>query len=506
MLAKIEDLNQKVVLAVLVAVSLALVWLANRHGVGWSYDSADYVAVGSSLSRGFGALDVIGKPTTVHPPGFSMMIAIGLWLGFSSSMALLGINMISTVVSVVCTFALLRRATQRLLYAIVGTLFVVAAPALMWQYSMAYSEPLFMSLEMAMIVVVLHAKSYWKYVLLTLLSTALFYVRYVGPVFTGIIMLMSFVFDVRIRGLMKSILLNGAVVVGSSVPTWLLLAHNKQVDGTTLGFMQGGGGSFWKAFTMLPGTLGEWIAGSPPKIELLSWSVHPTLPKVATICLLVFVVPLAIVAIVDRWKDGTRLQSSQFLLFVMMSAVTVGYCMFSVYRFVRVHRASLDDRVMIPVYIPVVIILVIVIERAMLGRPFIGSVVRVGIGALLLFQTMTTIGQAWTHGRDGRYLTSREVHDWPIHKFVRSLPRGGRYFSNEMQTLFASTDIWPIGNPWMGDEQPLVACNHRYVVWYNGSTVTDNKPDSLSRTLYEDSMGSVFDVGPCGTDINLFWN
>jgi hypothetical protein len=75
-----------------------------------------------------------------------------------------------------------------------------------------------------------------------------------------------------------------------------------------------------------------------------------------------------------------------------------------------------------------------------------------------------------------------------------------------MQTLFANTDIWPIGNPWMGDEPPLVPCDNRYVVWYNESVVTDNKPDSLSKILFEDSSGTVFDVGPCGSDIDLYWN
>jgi hypothetical protein len=494
-----------------VAISLALtsvclVVLANRRGVGWSYDSADYVAVGASLSRGLGALDVIGKPTTVHPPGFSALIALGMWSGMSSALSILIINSISTAVTVLCTFLILRSSTQKLATSVTGTMFVVFAPALMWQYSMAYSEPLFVSLEMVAIIVVLYMRSTWKYFILTLLASALFYVRYIGPIFTAMIVLVSLLSDIRVRGFLRALVYNSAVVVASSVPTWLLLAHNKRIDGKALGFMQGGGGSYWKAFTMLPGTLGEWISGSPPKIELLSWSVHPMLPKIATICLMVVVLPLTGLMVWRRYATNERFLPIQFATLTMMATLIVGYCVFSVYRFVKVHRASLDDRVMIPIYVPIVIVLVIVVENAVSNKKLLRVPIVALCGLLLLFQVGVTLKQSWVHGRNGRYLTSRQVYDWPLHKFVRSLPPGGRFFSNEMQTLFATTGSWPIGNPWMGGEESLVACTHRYVVWYNYSIVTDNKPDALSPTIYEDSIGSVFDVGPCGTDIDLFWN
>jgi hypothetical protein len=190
----------------------------------------------------------------------------------------------------------------------------------------------------------------------------------------------------------------------------------------------------------------------------------------------------------------------------MTSALVIGYVLFSVYRFVKVHRASLDDRVMIPLFVPLVILLCILVEQALINRKTLGRMVASLALLILVLQAGVTVKQSWVYGRDGRHLTSSAVHNWPLHVFVRSLPGDGRFFSNEMQTLFANTDIWPIGNPWMGDEPPLVPCDNRYVVWYNESVVTDNKPDSLSKILFEDSSGTVFDVGPCGSDIDLYWN
>ena len=498
--------KDSVLLAMLSTVTFVFVWLANRNGVGWSYDSADYVAVGKSLSNGMGLLDIIGKPSTVHPPGFSAVIALGMWLGFGSATTILCINAVSSAITVACSFVLLRGATLNLWTTLYGSVFVVVAPALMWQYSMAYSEPLFVAIEMLMLVVVLHMRSLWKYSLLTFLATALFYVRYVGPIFTAIILLVSLCLDLRIRGLLRALVLNSVVVIVSSFLTWLWLLRNQGIDGSGLGFMQGGGGSYWKAFTMVPGTIGEWISGSPPKIELLSWSAHPTLPKVATVCLLLVIVPLLALAVVDRLKIDRKFSKDQFQTLAMTSALVAGYVLFSVYRFVKVHRASLDDRVMIPIFVPLVILLCILVEQALINRRLLRNVVVSLALFLLALQAGVMVKQSWAYGRDGRHLTSSAVHNWPLHVFVRSLPSDGRFFSNEMQTLFANTDIWPIGNPWMGGEPPIVPCGSRYVVWYSQSAVTDNKPDSLSKILYEDASGTVFDVGPCGSNIDLYWN
>jgi hypothetical protein len=498
--------KDSVLLAILSTVTFVFVWLANRNGVGWSYDSADYVAVGKSLSNGMGLLDIIGKPSTVHPPGFSAVIALGMWLGFGSATTILCINAVSSAITVACSFVLLRGATLNLWTTLYGSVFVVVAPALMWQYSMAYSEPLFVAIEMLMLVVVLHMRSLWKYSLLTFLATALFYVRYVGPIFTAIILLVSLCLDLRIRGLLRALVLNSVVVIVSSFLTWLWLLRNQGIDGSGLGFMQGGGGSYWKAFTMVPGTIGEWISGSPPKIELLSWSAHPTLPKVATVCLLLVIVPLLALAVVDRLKIDRKFSKDQFQTLAMTSALVAGYVLFSVYRFVKVHRASLDDRVMIPIFVPLVILLCILVEQALINRRLLRNVVVSLALFLLALQAGVMVKQSWAYGRDGRHLTSSAVHNWPLHVFVRSLPSDGRFFSNEMQTLFANTDIWPIGNPWMGGEPPIVPCGSRYVVWYSQSAVTDNKPDSLSKILYEDASGTVFDVGPCGSNIDLYWN
>ncbi|MFM8902905.1 MAG: hypothetical protein ACKOGG_05965, partial [Actinomycetota bacterium] len=59
--------------------------IANRTRVGWSWDTSDYVAVGKNFADGRGLLDATGIPMTVRPPGLSVLLAIGDWLGLSAN-------------------------------------------------------------------------------------------------------------------------------------------------------------------------------------------------------------------------------------------------------------------------------------------------------------------------------------------------------------------------------------------------------------------------------------
>ena len=60
--------------------------VANRSGVGWSWDTSDYVAVAKNFASGNGLLDATGIPMTVRPPGLSILIGLGDLLG-------LGVNL-----------------------------------------------------------------------------------------------------------------------------------------------------------------------------------------------------------------------------------------------------------------------------------------------------------------------------------------------------------------------------------------------------------------------------
>ncbi|NBP50233.1 MAG: hypothetical protein EBU70_03420, partial [Actinobacteria bacterium] len=90
-----------------------LVVVANRSGVSWSWDSADYVAASKSLAEVRGVLDVTGRPMTIRPPGYPAILAGFRRLGAPTNWSLLLANLASAVATVACTALVVRRAASR---------------------------------------------------------------------------------------------------------------------------------------------------------------------------------------------------------------------------------------------------------------------------------------------------------------------------------------------------------------------------------------------------------
>lgn len=487
-------------------VSAALVIGANWSGVGWSWDSTDYVAAGLNLAKGRGALDVTGNPMTVRPPGFPALIAVGDWIGLTPNSTLNLINIGSAIIVVVCTYLILSYATPRRTVVVLGTAFVAVGPALLWQYSMAWSEPPFLAVEALAIVVGLLAKSAWKYPILSVLLAGLFFLRYVGPVFSVTIIFVSLIADVRLRGLFRAVAFNFLVLASSLIPAWWWLLRNRRIDGTFTGVRQAGGGTLLDSAKTLPGTLGTWLIGKPfDTVVYLNWSSYPRLAKLTALIFMVLFVLLCGIIIARVLRRHEFPSQVEGLTIAMMFGIVFSYSAFSVYRFVHWELGRFDNRMMIPLYMPLVILIALVID---LGLPRQRTVRLVAVGALVALlgvHTILSITDAWTFGREGRHWSMQWFQDLPIHKYARSLPPESGLFSNAPQQLYANVLVWPIFDPWQLDTVRPLPCRHRYVVWYKSFVVQDNKPERLN-VLFDDEWGTVYDLGSCDTDINLIWD
>ncbi|MFM8522671.1 MAG: hypothetical protein ACKOBK_11285, partial [Acidimicrobiaceae bacterium] len=151
----IRYLKQRQIAVGLAFASGLLVVIANWSGVGWSWDTSDYVAVGKNFASGNGLLDATGIPMTVRPPGLSILIGIGDLLGLSVNLTVQILNVICAIVTVLGTFHLLQIANVKKSVALVATAVVTFSPALLWQYSMIWSEPPFIALVVISMIVAL---------------------------------------------------------------------------------------------------------------------------------------------------------------------------------------------------------------------------------------------------------------------------------------------------------------------------------------------------------------
>ena len=504
----VNYLKQNLLAVGLAVVSALLSVVANRSGVGWSWDTSDYVAVGKNFVNGNGLLDASGIPMTVRPPGLSILIGIGDLLGLSVNLTAQLLNAICAAIVVVATNQLLRVAQTKTSTRTIATAFVAFSPALLWQYSMIWSEPPFVALVVLAMTVALRPSGKSKFTLLVVLFVALFFVRYVGPVFAIAIATASTFFDRRQLGLFKSALTNFLTLAISGLPVWLWLQRNKNIDGTLTGARAPGGGSLLDPLKTFTATTGSWLTGSPVEGGIyLSWNDYPRTTKIFGVLFVLIIVVLFTVYIVRKFSERNDFAQSSVL--VLSASISIIYIVFSAYRFVHFELGPLDNRMMIPIFVPLVIAVAITLDRVRFNTKWLNQSFTTLFVVFVAFQAVSSINDALRFGRDGRYWSARAFQDQPIHQFVKSLPKSSSLMSNQAQQLFAVWQRSTVFNQYHLDLAQNADCDHRYFVWYN-STYLDGTPNvegqpEGAETIYTNDSGAVLDLGSCNADITTFW-
>ena len=489
-----------------IAVALALIVpiIGNRSGVGWSWDSTDYVAAGRSLSRGFGSLDVIGDPMFVRPPGYPALISIGEFFNVKTNTTLLIINLLSAGFVAFFAYKLLQRTTSHIT-TILGTLFIVLSPSLLWQFTMAWSEPPFLAIEMGCLFVALVLKTHWKYPILLLLYVGLFFVRFVGPIFAIPIALITVFVDRPNVGWKKATIYNGLALCISFYPTWWWLQRNKDVSGTLTGTRTGGGGTLMQAFMNGLATLGTFFSAQPfDSVVYDKWNTYPFAAQLGLLLVALTIVITSTIILKRLVRREHAMPRPAALVLLMTLGVVVAYLFFSSYRFVYLEYGRLDTRMMVPILVPLVIAFAILVDSSVY-KIRSAQIIAVAASVLLIIAQFAVTGRdALSFGRTSRHMATVAFRNQPLHVFARSLPDLTGLFSNAPQQLSGAVDAWPIFHQFQGESVRAIPCNHRYVIWYKDFPWQDNIPDTAP-VLYDDALGTIYDLGLCSVDIDVVW-
>jgi hypothetical protein len=481
---------------------------SNLSGVGWSWDTSDYVAVGKKFAKDLTLLDATGLPMTVRPPGLSILIAVGEWLGLGVNFTVQILNAVSAVIVVLCTSYLLQLANTRKFVTATATAFVAVSTALLWQYSMIWSEPPFIAVLMIAIVVSLRKMTATKVMSLTFLFITLFFIRYVGPVFAAAITATSIYFGRRQLGWLKSVGVNVLALGVSFIPVWWWLDRNQDIDGTLTGARVPGGGTLLSPLKTFTSTIGSWIFAKPVEGGIyLSWDSYPQNTKVIGTLFVVGFFVLCIVYLVTMLQQ--RHVPQDFNIFIVSATVLFTYVAFSAYRFVHFELGPLDNRMMIPIYVPMVLIIAITVDKIKIKPKPLRLAFAGLFTALVALQTFSSINDSIKFGQDGRYWAARDFIDQPLHKFVDSLPTNSLLMSNQPQQLFAVWQKSSVLNQYQLDAAQATPCENRYFVWYN-STYDDGTPNlegqpEGAEVLFSDPIGSILNLGRCDANIATYW-
>ena len=481
---------------------MILVVISTRSGMGISWDSTDYMAVGRSMASGIGTLDVVGLPMTVRPPGISSLICLGDWVGLMPSASFVLINTVSAGVSTFFAMLILKKANIRTPVAISTLAIIAFSPSLLNMYSMAWSEPVFIALVVVALWIALTARSIPTHITLGILFTLMFFIRYVGPFYSFPIALIAIFAQSKQSGFIKSVFRIGSIYFLSLVPQYLWLLRNKSIDGTLTGAREGAGGSYLQPIKTMTATFGSWVIGHDPLDGnggiYLNWNDYSAFMKIAG-CIFVVLLVVLIFSLVKSIKQHYGASVVGLcLLFVSMFYIT-----FSVIRFVHVEIGPLDNRMMSGVYIPLILIFGIgldVVLRNAISRN-IAAVIFVCVFALVGSQSILS---AIDYGSNGRYWGSINHQEQPLHQFVRTLDTKSQFMSNEPQMLFSVVEQSPVFTQFMNARVFPRPCTNRYFVWYAVSFLPDVKPTG-GEVIYSDALGEVIQLADCTVPAPTFW-
>ncbi len=481
---------------------MILVVVSTRSGMGISWDSTDYMAVGRNMASGIGTLDVVGLPMTVRPPGISSLICVGDWLGLMPSASFVLINTVSAGVSTFFAMLILKKANIRTPIAISTLAIIAFSPSLLNMYSMAWSEPVFIALVMVALWIALSPRSLSVHLILGVLFASMFFVRYVGPFYSFPIAVVAIFFQSRKSGLVKSTFLIGAIYFVSLIPQYLWLQRNETIDGTLTGARQGAGGSYFEPIKTMLGTFGSWIVGHDPLDGnggiYLNSNDYSSIMKVAGYLF----GSLLVLIVLFLAKSDKRNQTAAHVCFGLFF-VSLFYMIFSVVRFVHLEIGPLDNRMMSGIYIPLMLVLGIGLN-SILRNNFLKQISVLAFAAVFITISSQSVLSAFKYGSNGRYWGSAIHQAQPLHQFVKTLDAKSQFMSNEPQMLFSVIEQSPIFNQYMNARVFPRPCTDRYIIWYTVSFLPDAKPTG-GEIVYSDALGEVIRLADCSVPAHTFW-
>ena len=164
---------------------------------------------------------------------------------------------------------------------------------------------------------------------------------------------------------------------------------------------------------------------------------------------------------------------------------------------------------LIPIYVPIIILVAIAVERIIPHQKHIRLITGVGFIALFGLHLTSVTRDALVFGNDGRHWSGKGFQELPIHEFVKTLPAKSLLLSNQPQQLFSITKLPPVFNQFQLDAAQKKRCGQRYFVWYNtlyndGTPNTESMPQGAT-PIFADTWGTIFDLGVCRDDLNFYW-
>ena len=516
--------NRSLFPAISLAVLGALLVLLRgiTYGPGMEADSVGYVSAAKNFSAGNGFVFYDGAILTQWPPLFPILLSAGIFLTFDpvSWAGLLNATFFGTAGFIASRW--LQRHLKEPSLVLLGTLAILLSPCLTTQASRVMSDSTFILFALGSLIEIenfLVHKRTAPLVRAAILTGFACLTRYIGVtlVCTGIFLLLL----TREKTLEKI----RHVVTYSFIaimPTGVWLLRNALLSEPIVGGRGPSDSSLVNNLYNVTGVLTSWLIPGFSPIPWLVPGFPPSIIYSVSAGILLLAVSTAIIGACIRMLRNSETEPGRRLAIVVYGSFAAIYLSFLVAAATLVAFNWIDDRLLSPVYIPLVFVGATVVDWWLFGisrkSASASTWCRRGLFLWLVYLVLINtwnIHFAIRHGTD-RY-TSKPWHDSDLMRFIgrrlSDLPNN-RIWSNDPWAVFVHTDIFSsfltykevdLPKPLRRIQRNALVGGDVYLIWWHQPprpghpadySITEMEEEYLptARRVQEDPDGIVYHV------------
>ncbi len=366
---KIKKLDKYLIFGLGIIAAVLVLAATSKYGAGLSPDAVAYLYAAESFKDGRGFLYFgYSTPMIQWPPLFPAVIALVSALGLSAAAAARVINAVVFGLTVVLSGFWFRNHIRFIPLAITGTLAVLLSVPLLTVSGYAWSEPLFVFLVVSFLLstekyfIEGKKKSYWLSALFAAMACLARYVGVIGVLTGAVLLLLK---EGRITSRIKEAFIFG-LVSGIPLSAWAIrnYIHSSTLFGNRTPSVYTLGETSDLAFR----TVMQWFIPLRQLDERVDFNLALWTAVVLAVAVLAIIAALIAIARLNRLKKWNRVNvaawSRQNIGPVLPAALfVVFYCAYMVYTASSVAFDRINDRLMCPVYIPLIFLMFYMLDN-----------------------------------------------------------------------------------------------------------------------------------------------
>lgn len=492
---KTINFSFKIIVIMLSFLGITLVLIAtSRYGIGLSPDSIGYISTARNLGTGNGFLLYDGNPTVLCPPLYPAILALTYkTFGFDPLNSARVINaIIFGLIVYLSGFLILRYVDNSLLFMLVGILFILFSKPLFSVSIMAWTEPLFILFVLLFLISLGFYMEKGNKTLLGLLSASVALAsltRYIGvTLILSTVIIVLFLHNQSIKNKLIHLFLFGIV---STLPFSIWAIRNFTLTGTLFGTHAPSMSSYYENLYLTLRTFFFWLL--PHRI-----TEHRSI-------LMIFSMIVGYLVGISWGNNWLKLKSLIIHTGPLIIFTTV-YTIFLIYSSTTTAIDPIDDRLLSPIYIPVIIIMLSIVQSIV--KPFkehhseksVNGFLVIIFSIWLICPLKGIISEAkniFNHGagyntilwKDSEVIKYLSQHPLKKNRFVYSNAPDALYILAGLSAKFSPSKTYYRSTKMKDSISTWPIASTAYLIWF------DNKPRDYLYTIEEmKSICNIFQI------------